>query len=522
MKDSLKVKILDCTLRDGGYYTNWDFGDELVTDYIEAFNHLPIDYIEVGYRSNPLKGYYGKYFYCPVYLLQKIKILTKKKVVIILNEKDVSVNEIEVLLSPCKGLVDMVRLAIDPKNFNRAIKLAKTIKEMNFEVGFNVMYMSNWKENKNFIDQIPQINGVVDVFYMVDSYGGVYPDDIRGIYGLVRSKTDVPIGFHGHNNLELALINTLTAIECGVSMVDVTVTGMGRGAGNLKTELLLTALHAQGKREVDFNFLSRLVDPFTRLQQEYGWGTNLPYMVSGANSLPQKDVMDWMAKRYYSLNSIIRALNNQSEGIKDNLKLEVLEMSIFNTAEVVIVGGGISVKEHFEGINEYLKKHPDLVIIHASSKNAILFKDLPNPQYFCLMGNEGHRMESVFENHIVDSSVFKNSVCVLPPFPRKMGTYIPEILRTKAFELYSLDIFENKIVSQTAMAFQLAANSNHKALYTVGFDGYSGYNISEKDQDLFIENDLIFKRVAELGYACLSLTPTRYKELQHVSVYQMI
>lgn len=410
--------------------------------------------------------------------------MTTKKIVVILNEKDTLSKDVEMLLSPCIGLVDMVRIAIDPANFKRSLGLAEKIKELGFEVGFNVMYMSNWKNDSNFLNQISLIEGLVDVFYMVDSYGGVYPEDVKEIYTMVRSKTSVPIGFHGHNNLEMALINALTAIDCGITMIDVTVAGMGRGAGNLKTELLLTALHAQNRMAVDFNFLSKVVDPFIQLQQRYGWGTNLPYMVSGANSLPQKDVMDWTAKRYYSLNTIIRALNNQSEGVKDNVKLGVFDASPFVGSEILIVGGGESIRDHFEGLFEYLKKRPNALVIHASSKNAVLFKSLPNPQIFCLMGNEGHRLELVFENHIKDSQRFENSRCVLPPYPRKMGTYIPEILRSKAYELSSLELFEDKIISQTSMAFQIAAITTSKVIYTVGFDGYSGSNISEKDRSL--------------------------------------
>ena len=71
------MKLLDCTIRDGGYYTQWVFLDDIVDHYINSFNHLPVDYLEVGYRSNPLSGYSGKYFYCPVSTLQKLKVSIK-------------------------------------------------------------------------------------------------------------------------------------------------------------------------------------------------------------------------------------------------------------------------------------------------------------------------------------------------------------------------------------------------------------------------------------------------------------
>ena len=238
------IKLLDCTLRDGGYYTDWNFEDTTVEVYAEAMESLPIDYVEVGYRSIPMEGYLGKYFYCPEYVLKRLKeLMPSKELTIILNEKDIRPSHIkEGLLSPCKSYVSMIRIAIDPKNMERAIELAKEVKKEGFKVAFNVMYMSNWKADSSFLNNLKGLEIVIDYFYMVDSYGGVMPEDVKETIQLVKSKTNVPLGFHGHDNLEMGLINTITAIDAGCDIVDATVTGMGRGAGNLKSELLLTYL----------------------------------------------------------------------------------------------------------------------------------------------------------------------------------------------------------------------------------------------------------------------------------------
>jgi len=108
-------KILDCTLRDGGYYTQWDFDKSLVENYLTVFNCLPVDYLEIGYRSNPMDGYLGEYFYCPPSVLQYCKELSNKKLVIILNEKDVRPEHVKSLLKPCIDYIDMVRIAIAPE-----------------------------------------------------------------------------------------------------------------------------------------------------------------------------------------------------------------------------------------------------------------------------------------------------------------------------------------------------------------------------------------------------------------------
>jgi len=499
------MKILDCTLRDGGYYTNWDFDSKLVDSYFHNLNELPVDYLEIGYRSPCLSGYHGEFYYCPEFLLKKIASISKKKLVIILNEKDIVIDEVKQLLKPCIGVITMVRIAIDPSNLIRAIDLARKVKEMGFEIGFNVMYMSKWKEHNEFISNLKFVDEVADYFYMVDSYGGVYPNDVREIYALVRQYVKAKIGFHGHNNMELALINSLTAIECGVEIVDSTITGMGRGAGNLKTELLLTALNQKDNLEVNFNSLSAVTDVFSELQKHHEWGTNLPYMVSGANSLPQKDVMDWVGKRYYSYNSIIRALQNQSKGQKDNERLPIFDLKT-NEKVALIVGGGNSVIEHSDSIREFLLLNQNTIVIHASSKNAIVFNELSNTQIFCLVGNEGHRMEDVFKEKVP-----KNVTCVLPPFPRKMGTYIPINLKSNSFELSKNTFTSSFVDSHTAIALQTVLDLNVEHVFLVGYDGYNSQALDEKAQDLLNENRILFERfITIFSGEFVSLTPTVY------------
>jgi 4-hydroxy 2-oxovalerate aldolase len=509
------IKILDCTLRDGGYYTNWDFDKGLVKEYFNAFNNLPIDYLEIGYRSNPMNSYLGEYFYCPQYVLEESKEYSARKLVIILNEKDVRAEHVPNLLGPCVGYISMVRIAIDPKNFKRALDLAVAVKKLGFEVGFNVMYMSNWENEKEFLGQIKEVDGIADYFYMVDSFGGVYPEDVKKTFDIVRNQTNTKIGFHGHNNLQLALINTLTAIECGVSIVDATITGMGRGAGNLQTELLLTALNGKGKLDLDFNALSKVVDPFETLKKEYDWGTNLPYMVSGANSLPQKEVMSWVTKRYYSLNSIIRALSNQSKGIEDNIDLKNLEEEKkFKSA--LIIGGGPSGKKHSKAINEFIEKQEDICLIHSSSKNSQEFKNVHTLQIHCLAGNEGYRLEDSYS----DMSI-KDKLVVLPPYPRTMGTYIPQKLEDVAFQLQKIQFIDKFHESVTSLAIETALKLGVEKFYFAGYDGYSG-DIKTQELELFNENEYIFERLKERNHTPISITPTLYVGLESQSVFALI
>ena len=510
------MKILDCTLRDGGYYTNWDFDKNVVENYINSMHNLPIEYIEIGYRNPKLKGYYGEYYYCNLSTINFIKKLTNKKLAIILNEKDITSSMIYDLLNPIYKKVDLIRMAVNPINITSAIKKAQIIKKMGFDVAFNVMYMSKWNTFKKLFNELSNINGIVDYFYMVDSFGGVFPDIIKTTIKKIKSISDVKIGFHGHNNLELGLINTLTAIEEGVEIGDSTITGMGRGAGNLKTELLLTVLNKMNLVDVDMNSLTNTTNDFYNIQKKYNWGTSLPYMVSGSNNLPQKDVMSWIGKGFYSLNTIVHALDNKKSNVDDNLKLPEFKTKKSNS-KILIVGGGPSVKNHINGIIEMLNNDSSIIVIHASSKNSYLFQDISNEQYFCLVGDEGARLIKTLDVN----KKFKHN-CIIPQYPRKMGTNIPSLLISNTFELSIKPLNLELKDTHLSVSLDLSKELNCKKLYLVGYDGYKLHKNIQQEIEVFNDNNKLFNLFyKKYGIQPISLTSTKYN-IENESIYSIL
>lgn len=509
------MKILDCTLRDGGYYTDWDFSEKISSIYFKETNNLPLDYLEIGYRSPLLSGYQGKYFYLPEKTISEISSVSSKKLAIILNEKDLPDCHIENLLKPCFGKIHLIRLAVDPKNISRALKCAAQIKNLGFEVAMNIMYLSKWEEDPNLFHELEGIDQFIDYLYMVDSYGGIYPEDINRIVNRLKSITNVSLGFHGHNNLELALANTIIAIKSGVEIIDCTFTGMGRGAGNLKTELFLTYLEKQNNLVVDFDALDKVTSSFEKLQNEYKWGTNLAYMVSGANSIPQKEVMEWVTKRFFSYNSIIRAIKNKKRGVSDN-ENNIKQLDTEKQQTFLVIGGGISVKKNLDDIVTFLNDNPKIILLHVSSRNAGLFKNIQNQQFFCLSGNEGVRLDEIYSN---DQPI--NALGILPPYPREMGTFIPQTLRGSCRELVNLEPLGSYPNSLTALALKIVIDSGKKNHFIIGFDGYSSRKISEKENELFLENNLIFESV-QRNVNLHSLTKTKYDYLIQDSIFKHI
>lgn len=511
-----KMKILDCTLRDGGYYTNWDFASDLVDTYVVAMNALPVDCIEVGYRNTRTSEYLGQFGYSPVATLAGIRSRTTKKLAVMLNEKSARPCDLDLLVKPVAECVDLVRIAVAPKNFDRALRLAEAIKGLGVAVGFNLMYMSEWINDTAFTGKLKAAEGVVDVLCAVDSYGGVTPDEVRQAIAEIKGRISMAVGFHGHNNLQFGLINALAAKEAGADVVDSTISGMGRGAGNLATELLLTYLNRREALPVDFNVLGDVVAAFAPLQKIHEWGTSLPYMISGANGIPQKDVMEWVSNRVYSFNSIVRALDNRRNHEIDNASFPKFTAGRKRPC-VVVVGGGESAVFHSDAVKAFLAGNPDAALVFATARNAAAYRNVANDKYYCLVGNEGRRLMRT-----VGGKDFRG-VCVLPPYPREMGTEVPSEVADATYELRSVSFTGKYRDSVTAVSLQLALEITDGEIFTIGYDGYAGKAISEKEAALDNENRVIFEAFRNAtGKTIRAFVPTRYAALLVDSVYSRI
>ncbi len=499
--------VLDCTLRDGGYYTNWDFPEELVNYYFEAINQLPVDYVEIGYISKPQVVYRGAFYYLPFSVLSDCRKKCDHRLAIMLNQKEISLGEYSDLLKHARGMVDLIRLAVKPENIDNAILAGREIKDLGFEVGLNLMYASEWGNNFPSQLQLNKIKEIFRYFYIVDSFGGLFPEDVKSYIERIKSDSKLTIGFHGHNNLELAMANALSAIDAGIKIIDSTILGMGRGAGNLKTELLLSILYKIKGVNFDFDILNSLTGKFDQLRIDYKWGTNLPFMVSGIRSLPQDSVMSKVKKRYFSLNGFTQQSNFKISKTQ-SLKLKV------QSDKAVIVGGGDTVKVHSSALIEFLRDNPEIPVLFASSKNVSALSGLPNQQWHLLAGNEGKRLEKELEDN-----EFENRVGIAVPEFFNTLNYIPQKIRHNTVTLEDKNYLEKFKRSVTAVILQLCKQKNIKEILLCGYDGY-GPTMNKAELELFEENERIFKEFGE-ELRLISLTPTEYG-VNSQSVYTLI
>jgi Isopropylmalate/homocitrate/citramalate synthases len=208
MKD---FKILDCTIRDGGYLTNWDFKKEMVRDVYEAVSKAGIDIFEIGYLSadKPDVNLWKKCLPADVSYVRKG--LKGAEVCAMLDYKDLLEAKI---LPPEQSNIDMLRIALNKNKVMEGSKYLERLKELGYTIAVQLMGITSYSEEElqEIVEKIKEKN-CVKYIYIADSYGSLVPDELEKIIRIMRSKIDCKIGFHPHNNLQLALGNTLKAIE---------------------------------------------------------------------------------------------------------------------------------------------------------------------------------------------------------------------------------------------------------------------------------------------------------------------
>lgn len=276
-------KIVDCTIRDGGLVNNWDFSVDFVQQLYAGLNEAGVDYMEIGYKNSPklLKGAEeaGPWRFLNDDFLRKVipqKGNTKLSALVDVGRVDE--NDI---LPRSESMLDLIRVACYSKDVDKALALVQTFHDRGYETTLNIMALSNVMENE-LLEAFELIKeSSVDVVYIVDSYGSLDHNDVK--YLVEKFKTHLPnkrLGVHTHNNMQLAFSNTLVAAELGVELLDASVYGMGRAAGNCPTELLVA--HLKGTKYNLRPVLGVLEQLMVPLREKEEWGYILPYMITGA------------------------------------------------------------------------------------------------------------------------------------------------------------------------------------------------------------------------------------------------
>lgn len=260
-----RVKVLDCTIRDGGFENNFSFTIEDVKRALKTSSDVGYDYFEIGYLTNPelVKKDAGIWKNIPFDLVSEIKNDVKPncKISVMIDSWRYDIKN---LIPSSETDIDLIRVCSYEEQLDDSLEMCREIKRLGYEVSLNVICTS-YIDIDSFVKIREKLltEDFLDFLCFADSYGALTPDYVRKIITIFRNMNpNVLIGFHSHDNMSMSMANTITAIENGADMVDGTYTGIGRGGGNLRLELLTLYLSLNKGYQFNLNSLFEYLDVY--------------------------------------------------------------------------------------------------------------------------------------------------------------------------------------------------------------------------------------------------------------------
>jgi len=278
-----KIKVLDCTIRDGGLVNNHQFDSRLVREVYRALSEAGVDYIELGYKNSKSlfsSKEYGKWKFCDDEDIKRVidGIESDIKISVMVDVDRVDIEDVK----PRKeSPVHMIRVASYVKDIDKAIFLVNHFADKGYETTVNIMAISRALDNE-LNEALYQLEKEckAQVIYIVDSFGALYQETteylVKKFKNILKTKE---VGMHAHNNQQLAFGNTIESIIHDANYVDGTVYGLGRAAGNCPLELLIGFL-----KNPKFNIrpiLDLISKEFIPLREKMEWGYIIPYAITG-------------------------------------------------------------------------------------------------------------------------------------------------------------------------------------------------------------------------------------------------
>ncbi|MFC1595707.1 hypothetical protein ACFL4D_00275 [Candidatus Margulisiibacteriota bacterium] len=509
------LEILDCTIRDGGYINNWDFDIKLVRETYRALSKAGVDYVELGYHGTEKyfdKDKYGLFRFTPVETVNEVcQGISGAKVAVMLDFGKYDLEDIETYKN---SPVELLRIAFHKNKVEEALKSAVEIRKMGFKVAVNLMGFATYTEEEKakLLDLLNETS--LDYAYVADSYGSMFPNQLETFYKPLLKVDDLKWGFHPHNNLQMAFANTLAAIEAGAVIVDSSTYGMGRGAGNLPTEILLSYLQLTKPEKYNAIPVLNLIDRYYEdLHHKFGWGYDLPYMVSGIYGCHPSYAKDLVERKEYDIEEIWKVLEGVTSqnpvGFSKKLTEDILHQGFFRKKNQVpgekpadlsknghvevpyanrhqgrdflILAGGPSFKKYQAQIESFIKKYDPIVL------GANYLAELIVPDYHAFSNNRR------FMDYV--ESVNEKSKLLLGQYIHKdmISEYTKLSYETMYYEDSADAPFDikNNVISANCRTVSLllmgtAIIMGAKRIFVAGLDGYTG---TEEDGKIHFYNE---------------------------------
>lgn len=524
---SREVTLLDCTLRDGGYYNDWDFPRSLVGEYLTAMKKANIPVVEIGFRTVGSARFLGPAAYATDHYLTSLDLPTGITYGVMMNAKEVVAGGDPAGVidrsfdHSANSPIDLVRIAASLAELDNLEPAVERLHELGYQVGLNLMQIA-----ARTVDEIDRFGHLasdwqVGIAYFADSFGGMQPTQVTAVVDRLRASFSGPIGCHMHNNMSLAYQNSIAAVDAGATYVDATVLGMGRGPGNAQTEYLAVELARRGDADLDVIPLLPLVSGgFGDLQRRHGWGANVFYFLSAAHNIHPTYVQEMTRDGRYTIDEIVTALDDLSTAGGASFSQARLEAAVVESGlidpdgtwdasgwcegkPVLIVGPGPEGVLRREDIEHYIRRADPVVV----ALNALPPVDLSLVDLIAIC----HPVRA-----LIDADVIR-SIAVPVAMPRGVQARVAPANPSVDFRDYGIAVGEGPMTIQptsctspriTAFAYALglATAGGASEIQLSGFDGFARSDPRQADMEGIIRSYV----VSPSSVPIVAITPTSY------------
>lgn len=529
--------LLDCTLRDGGYYNDWDFAPDLIEEYLQAMAAAKVDIVELGFRFLKVGGFKGACAFTTDEFLRSLAIPKNLTLGVMVNASDlvgdVPLEEALQRLFPVPASntpVDLVRIASHSHEFEDALPACTWLRQRGYKVGFNLMQVS--ERSRDEVARLGELasSQPIDVLYFADSMGSMTPDRVSEIIAWFREGWGGEIGIHTHDNMGFGLANSLRAIEGGARWIDATVTGMGRGPGNARTEEVAIEVASIRKEPGNFVPLFSLVrNRFGPMKAQYGWGTNPYYFLAGKYGIHPTFIQEMLADPRYGDEDVLAVIDTLAleGGTKFSPERLAEARHGFSAAsngswsprseiegrDVLILGSGPGVERHHAALEVFVTRNQPIVM--ALNTQGGVREDLIDFRLAC------HPVRLVAD-HLQHAEFPQPLIAPVDLLPQHTATFFSSkrlldfgmSVKKGEFEVGETGCtLPSPLVSAYALA--VAAAGRAAQVYMAGFDGFAHGDPRNDEMSTMLEAYASQPSRPPL----IAITPSRFNLAEKQSVY---
>ena len=522
-----KIKILDCTLRDGGYYNNWEFSKQLVNDYLKAVNESGIKNVEIGFRSLKDDKLNGPNFFSTENYINILNVPKNLNLGVMINVSELTTHKKsyskilnKLFKKKSNSKISFVRLATHFSEINEAVKICKIIKSKGYFVALNLMQITEQNE-KNIIDASKKIKYAnPDVLYFADSLGAMGPDNVKKIIKNLKTHWNGEIGIHAHNNLGKAISNSISAMENGVTWVDSTITGMGRGPGNSETEYLLIEMEKFSRKKYNLLPITKVINKyFEPLKLKYKWGPNPFYYLAGKYGIHPTYIQEMISIKMsdYEILDAINQLRDEGGNKFDvnfvksefqkPIKLKNGKWSPknkINNKDVLLISSGPKFFEYKKEVENYIiKNKPYVIALNTSVKVNRKLIDLYVACNPLKLISESKSFKTIRAPLAVPGSLLSKKI--KKKFKNLKILDFGIGLKNNSFKFFAKSSYIPKLYT-VAYALSIASSGNARNIFLAGFDGYE-----KNDRRSKIVEEIFYNFNSAVGpKPLIAITPSDY------------